>query len=106
MTGSCTLWDTLLTARASALSIVVHNALFVFSGRSAMGKYMKTYEYKSLLPTPQPTKSPTPNPTTTAPSPAPTVHPSTSSPTQPGPLPCGGETVGVYSSGQLVFETS
>eukprot|EP01083_Nonionella_stella_P208805 757522_1 len=116
ITGSCTLWDTLLTARDIAPSIVVQNTLFVFSGWIDDTPNTKTYEYK-LLPTTQPTKSPTPNPTptttapsptptTTAPSPAPTVHPSTASPTQPGPLPCGGETVGVYSSGQLVFETS
>eukprot|EP01083_Nonionella_stella_P274054 930093_1 len=57
-------------------------------------------------PTSNPTKKPTPNPTT-APTGNPSRKPTTPSPTQPGSLSCGSDSLGVYSSGdQLIFETT
>eukprot|EP01084_Bolivina_argentea_P010001 18655_1 len=57
-------------------------------------------------PTKRPTKGPTKKPTTKDPTKRPTDTPTTPSPTQPPPLSCGSETVGAYTSGTLIFETT
>eukprot|EP01083_Nonionella_stella_P188946 697624_1 len=79
MTGSCSLWDTLVIARYRAASIVIHNTLFVFSGYIDGSTSTNTYEYK-LLPTAQPTVNPTTTPTdipTSGPTGIPTSSPNT-----------------------------
>eukprot|EP01083_Nonionella_stella_P138349 421009_1 len=68
--------------------------------------------YPTARPTPNPTKKPTNNPTPYPTDPAlPTKRPTTADPTnrptQPPPLPCGGATVGPYTSGEtLIFEAT
>eukprot|EP01083_Nonionella_stella_P185019 673520_1 len=66
-----------------------------------------------LYPTPKPTPRPTPRPThyptkkpTLTPTSSPSPQPTTASPTQPGFISCGEDSVGMYSSGKLIFEIS
>eukprot|EP01083_Nonionella_stella_P012824 36217_1 len=57
----------------------------------------------SHIPTPNPTKRPM---VVAVPTSGPSLKPTTPSPTQPGALACGETTVGTYSSGELIFETT
>eukprot|EP01083_Nonionella_stella_P307785 1083102_1 len=57
-------------------------------------------------PTKSPTHYPTKKPTTLTPTSSPSPQPTTASPTQPGFISCGEDSVGMYSSGKLIFEIS
>eukprot|EP01083_Nonionella_stella_P283532 965136_1 len=54
----------------------------------------------------KPTLSPTHAPTTTIPTTSPSPRPTTASPTQPDVMSCGDDSMGAYSNGQLIFETT
>eukprot|EP01083_Nonionella_stella_P167006 560094_1 len=56
--------------------------------------------------TADPTETPTHVPSTATPTSNPTINPTTASPTQPGEIACGKDSVGTYSSGPLTFDTS
>eukprot|EP01083_Nonionella_stella_P185020 673521_1 len=57
--------------------------------------------YPTKRPTHYPTKKPVAPPTS-----SPSPQPTTASPTQPGFISCGEDSVGMYSSGKLIFEIS
>eukprot|EP01083_Nonionella_stella_P041584 112708_1 len=61
--------------------------------------------FPTIKTTTNPTKSPTEQPTAN-PTKSPSAQPTTPSPTQPGALACGEDDVGIYSTNELIFETT